>query len=161
MTEIQLDSSTISTKNTKNTQNQRNSAKNTRNAQNSTNQQNPRNSPSRKRVITGGRRSRQNQQFGIHLPQASLAEKMVEREDSKKRLRAQEEIQQSSANLVKSAVGKLARNEQHAKNFRAEIDTSQAIPELLREHLGFVGNLPSSVQLIDLVAEKFVRTLIE
>ena len=145
MTEIQLDSSTISTKNP---QNQRNSTKNTQIQRNS----------AKRRVIAGGRKS---QQFGIHLPPPSMAEKMEEREESRKRLRAQEEIQQSSTNLVKSAVGKLAKNDEHAKKFKAEIDTSQAIPELLKEHLGFVGNLPSSVQLIGLVAEKFVRTLIE
>ena len=145
MTEVQLLDSTISTKNL---QNQRNSTKNTQIQRNS----------AKRRVITGGRKS---QQFGIHLPPASLAEKMEEREETKKRLRAQEEIQQSSTNLVKSAVGKLAKNDEHAKKFKAEIDHSVAIPELLREHLGFVGNLPSSVQLIGLVAEKFVRTLIE
>ena len=157
MCEIQLDSSTISTKNTQNQRNSTNPTISTKNTQNQRNQQNSTNST--RRLITG-RKSRQNQ-FGIHLPGPSIQDQMMAREESKKRLRAQEEIQQSSTNLVKSAVGKLARNEQHAKKFKAEIDTSQAIPELLREHLGFVGNLPSSVQLLGLIGEKFVRTLIE
>ena len=106
MCEIQLDSSTISTKNTQNQRNSTNSTKNQRNQRNPQNEQNQQKSSRPRRLITGGRKSQQNQ-FGIHLPQASLAEKMVEREESKKRLRAQEEIQQSSTNLVKSAVGKL------------------------------------------------------
>jgi len=159
MTEISLVDPTNSTRNSANsTRKSANSTHNQQNPQNSTRNQQSTNSTNSRRLITGGRKSRQ---FGIHLPPASLAEKMEEREESKKRLRAQEEIQQSSTNLVKSAVGKLAKNDEHAKKFKAEIDTSQAIPELLREHLGFVGNLPSSIQLIGLVAEKFVRTLIE
>ena len=110
-----------------------------------------------RRVITGGRRP----QFGIHMPPSSLAEKMEEKDYTRKRLLAQTEIENSSTNLVKCGVSKLARNEKHAKRFKAEIDASAAIPELLREHLGFVGNLPSSIQLLGLIGEKFVRTLID
>ena len=78
----------------------------------------------------------------------------------KQRLRAQEEIQQNSTNLIRNAVGKLARNSEPAKKFKTEIDHSVAIPELLRDHLGFVGDLSSNVQLLGLIGENVIRTLI-
>ena len=113
--------------------------------------------PRPSRHITGRRANH----FGIHMPPPSLADKMVEKETTRKRLLAQTEIENSSTNLVKCAVGKMARDEKHSKKFRAEIDASEAIPELLRNHLSFVGNLPSSVQLLGLIGEKFVRTFFE
>lgn len=89
--------------------------------------------------------------FGLHNPTRDEG-------DLKRKRMCQEEIQQSTTNLVKTTLGELTKDEQHAKRFKEEIDQSHAFPELLKNHLGFVNELPSSLQLLTLVGEKWLRS---
>ncbi len=72
---------------------------------------------------------------------------------------AQDELQSSATQLIQTGVGKLARNQDQQKRFKAEIDKSVAIPELLKHHLGFVHKLPSTLQLAALIGEKYLQSL--
>ena len=72
---------------------------------------------------------------------------------------AQNEIQSSATELIQTGVGKLARNPEQQKRFRTEIDRSVAIPELLKDHLGFVHKLPSTLQLAALIGQKYLKSL--
>ena len=110
------------------------------------------------RRITGGRK-RGRPQMTMHLPQIS-AIGMAEMADMRKKMLAQEEIQESSTTLVKDGLSRLATDENHKKRFKVEIDKSMAIPELLKDHLGWVSSLPSTLQLAALLGKKFVRSKI-
>ena len=95
----------------------------------------------------------------MHMPQIS-AIGMAELAERRKKMLAQEEIQESSTTLVKDGLSRLATGEGHKKRFKTEIDKSMAIPELLKDHLGWVSSLPSTLQLAALLGEKFVRSKI-
>ena len=77
----------------------------------------------------------------------------------RKRFIAQREIEDSSADLLKNTLGAATKSEEHSKRFKAEVDRSVAIPELLKEHLWWIGSMPSTARLRTVVAEKWVRTL--
>ncbi len=92
----------------------------------------------------------------MHVPTATPS---AEQLSSLKRKRAaQSELESSSANLVKTSLGELARDEKHRAKFRAELEQSTAVPELIKEHLEWVTDLPSSLQLACLLGEKYLRT---
>ena len=105
------------------------------------------------RIVNGGRRL----PF-IRLPKStpSPEELAIQR----KRTICQREIEESTVNLVKSTLGKLAKDENHAKKFKKEIDESTAVGALLNDHLGWVSHLPSTLQLVTLVGEKWLRSRI-
>ena len=115
----------------------------------------------RPRLISTGRRPKNQfkSQFAMHMPVTHSSN--VNTDETRKRLLAQQEIQDSSTSLVKSTLGKFARDDQHAKRFKVEVDKSVAIPELLKEHLGWVSSLPRSLQLATLIAEKYTRSLVD
>ena len=95
--------------------------------------------------------------FGLHIDPHNQAQKDAEMALKKRRI-AQEEIQESATSLVKSTLGQLASSDEHNKKFRKEIDESRAFPELLKSHLGFVNELPETLQLAALVGGKWLRT---
>ena len=70
----------------------------------------------------------------------------------------QDEIQGSAAGLVKSTLGHLSADENHAKRFKSESDTSTAIPKLMADQLGWVSGLPPLAQLGVEIGEKWLRT---
>ena len=77
---------------------------------------------------------------------------------SRKRMMCQQEIEQSTAGLLKSTLGHFAKNENHAKKFKIEMDNSPSVNALLADHLGWVSKLPSTAQLLTLIGEKWLRT---
>ena len=76
----------------------------------------------------------------------------------KKMMAAQGEIQ-SSADLIQSSMGKLSKDENQKKRFKQKMDNSVAVPMLLKEHLGFVHQLPSTLQLAALIGQKYLKSL--
>jgi len=77
----------------------------------------------------------------------------------KKTTLAQDEIQKSATDLIQTGVGRLAKDENQRKRFKAEIDQSVAIPEILKDHLDFVHKLPSLLQLGALIGQKYLKSL--
>ena len=69
------------------------------------------------------------------------------------------QIQSSASEIIQTGVGKLARDEGQRKRFRTEIEKSVVIPELLKDHLGFVHKLPSTLQLAALIGQKYLKSL--
>ena len=106
------------------------------------------------RRITGRR-------LGMHHPVPSVTETATARIQDKKTMLAQEEIQKSTSELIQTGIGKFARSENQRKRFRTEIESSVAIPELLKDHLGFVHKLPSLLQLGTLVGQKYLKSMHE
>ena len=92
--------------------------------------------------------------FGMQTPRVSTETLQNER---KHRL-VQDEIQGSAAGLVKSTLGHLSADEDHAKRFKAEVDKSTAIPTLMADQLGWVSGLPPIAQLGVAIGEKWLRT---
>ena len=109
-----------------------------------------------RRILTG-KRSRAD--FAVHQPAISAAEQAHIKLQEKKAMMAQDEIQSSVTEIIQTGVGKLARNQDQQKRFKAEIDRSVAIPELLKDHLGFVHKLPSTLQLAALIGQKYLKSL--
>ena len=81
--------------------------------------------------------------------------------EQRKRTACQREIEESTVNLMKTGLGSLTKDDRHAKKIKKEIDESTALPTLLHEHLGWVSRLPSTAQLLTLVAEKWIRSRTE
>eukprot|EP01009_Symbiontida_sp_KSa7_P001809 NODE_1421_length_605_cov_374.872302_g1118_i1.p1 GENE.NODE_1421_length_605_cov_374.872302_g1118_i1~~NODE_1421_length_605_cov_374.872302_g1118_i1.p1 ORF type:complete len:142 (-),score=17.36 NODE_1421_length_605_cov_374.872302_g1118_i1:52-477(-) len=109
----------------------------------------------RQRAITGQRRPAWmplNKSFGLHVPT------LKDDEQTMKKRRVCDEMQESTTTLVKATLGQLTRDEAHSKKFSREIDSSKAFPELLKSHLGFVNDLPETLQLVTLIGEKWLRT---
>ena len=79
----------------------------------------------------------------------------------RKRAASQRELEVSTVNLLKSSLSQCTNDENHAKKFKTEIDTSTAIPLLLEAHLGWVTKLPPPLQLLTLVGEKWMRTRLQ
>ena len=111
-----------------------------------------------RRILTG-KRSRNATDFAVHQPVISAAEQAHIKLQEKKMMQAQDEIQSSATEIIQTGVGKLARNEDQRKRFRTEIEKSVAIPELLKDHLGFVHKLPSTLQLAALIGQKYLKSL--
>ena len=110
-----------------------------------------------RRILTG-KRSRP-ADFVIQQPAVTAAEQAQIRMTLQKAMMAQNEIQNSATEIIQTGMGKLARDEEQRKRFRTEIDKSVAIPELLKDHLGFVHKLPSTLQLAALIGQKYLKSL--
>ncbi len=92
----------------------------------------------------------------MHVPTATpLAEQML---SLKRKRAAQEELEGSSASLVSTSLCELARDEKHRTKFRAELQRSTAVPALIKDHLAWATDLPASLQLVTLLAEKYLCT---
>ena len=98
-----------------------------------------------RRLITG-KRQRQGE-LGMHLPQVNQLELMAMKLQEKKMMAAQDEIQLSATDLIQSSMGRLTKDEEQKNHFKREMDSSVAMPMLLKEHLDFVHQLPSPLQL--------------
>ena len=110
-----------------------------------------------RRIITGKRQRAAD--FAVHQPAITAAEQAQIRASLQKAMMAQNEIQSSATEIIQTGMGRLAQNEDQRKRFRAEIDRSIAIPQLLRDHLGFVHKLPSTLQLAALIGQKYLKSL--
>ena len=111
-----------------------------------------------RRILTG-KRSRNATDFAVRQTVISAAEQAHIKLQEKKMMQVQDEIQSSASEIIQTGVGKLARNEDQRKRFRVEIEKSVAIPELLKDHLGFVHKLPSTLQLAALIGQKYLKSL--
>jgi len=122
------------------------------------NRQPPRKPIHPRRAITGAGQHprRRNPQF--HLPTGPSPQQLQEMRNVHM---AEEELKKSATGLLKNSAGLLTGDERHAKRFKKEVDTSTAIPYLLKNHLGWVSGMPELGQLAALVAEKWVRTKFE
>ena len=95
----------------------------------------------------------------MHLLQINSMELMAMKLQEKKMMAAQDEIQMSATDLIQSSMGKLSKDENQKKRFKQEMDNSVAVPMLLKEHLGFVHQLPSTLQLAALIGQKYLKSL--
>jgi len=129
----------------------------------SINRQPPRHQPAvhPRRMITGGgqqRHPRRSKHPQFHLPHQPSPQQLLEIKHAQI---AEDEIKQSATHLLQNSAGLLSTDDPHAKRFKKEIAASVAIPHLLKNHLGWVSDLPQIGQLGALVVEKWLRSKLE
>ena len=110
-----------------------------------------------KRCIT----HRNKPSFGMKLAGMKRTKEFKEEQAIvKKQKIAQDELQESASGLLVKCGGRFTKNAGHKDRFQKELDSSKAIPLLLGEYTGWVDQLPAALQIVALVGEKYLKTIL-